>query len=318
MPSETAKTVYAALAANAIIAVAKGVGGVISGSAAMLAEAAHSVADTANQVVLRLSVSLGQRAPDQKHQFGYGKERFFWAFLAVVGILVAGAVFAIGEGLRRLLSGEGEQGGYVISYAILGLAFVAESLALLRAVRQTRADARRVGLPLRRFLPESRNPTVKIALLEDTAALVGILIALAGVGLHHLTGSVAWDAGASILIGLLLVGIAIGLGHDIKGLLVGEAARAEEEEALRAAICRRDEVEELLELRTMALGPEELLVAVRLALRGGLESSAIERFSSELDSELCEVVPNASEVFIDATPRHEVRGEPAEAGSREA
>src|SRR5919108_2741771 len=205
MASESKKTVLFALTANLVIALAKLIGGVISGSAAMLAEAAHSVAVTMNQVFLLLSLSLGRRQPDEKHPFGYGKERFFWGLIAAVFIFVSGAVFSIGEGIERLVAG-GESGDPLVAYAVLAVALVAEGVAWLRALRQMRGEAREADMPLRRYVRVSRDPTVKTALSEDTAAVVGGLLAFLGNGAAELTGSHVWDAGASIAIGLVLAG----------------------------------------------------------------------------------------------------------------
>jgi len=310
MPSDSRKTVYVALGANAAIAVAKAAGGLVSGSSAMLAEAAHSVADTTNQVFLLVSLSLSERKPDETHPFGYGQERFFWAFLVAVFIFVIGGLFSIGEGVLRLFESESsDTKGFVVSYVVLGVAFVAETVSLIRAWRQTRAEARHAGLPFERFLRQSRNPTSKTVVFEDGAAIAGILLAFAGVGLHQLTGDKTFDAAASILIGLLLIGVAIGLGRDTKGLLLGESARPEERKALYEAIERHDEVEDVLELLTMVLGPESLLVAARLDLAPGLDSDRLEELSSHIDRDLREAVPAVSEVFLDPTPRRELSGD---------
>jgi len=303
--SQTRKTVYVAMAANAVIALAKLLGGVVSGSAAMLAEAAHSLADTTNQVLLLVSLSLGQRPPDEEHPFGYGKERFLWAFLAAVFIFVAGALFSIGEGVRRLLGASGGEGSALVAFAVLAVAFLAEGASLIRAWRQTRREAADAQLPMRRFIPESRNPTAKTVVFEDSVAVLGVIVAAAGLGLEQATGSSAWDAGASIVIGLLLAAVAVALGRDTKGLLLGEAALPEERRALREAIERRPEVDELLELLTMAIGPEALLVAARVDLADGLDSDRIERVSSEIDRDLREAVPAVAQVFVDATARRE-------------
>jgi len=298
---ESRKTVYFALVANAAIAVAKAVGGLVSGSTALLAEAAHSVADTTNQVFLLVSISFGERRPDADHPFGYGKERFFWAFMAAVGIFVAGAGFSIFEGLRAIL-GEAEETDYLVAYAVLGFAFVAEGIALLRAVRQTRAEAREQDRSIPGHVRHGRDPTTKTVLFEDTAAVTGVVLAIAGVALHQVTGNHVFDGIAAVLIGVLLAVAAIGLGHDTKGLLIGESALPEEREAMREVIERRPEVDRLVELLTMTTGPSSLLVAARLDLANDLRGDDVERVSSELDRELREAVPSVNEVFLDPTP----------------
>jgi len=297
---QTKRTVWYALAANLAIAVAKAAGGAVSGSSAMLAEAAHSLADTTNQVFLRISLSRADRGSDERHPFGYGQERFFWAFLAAVFIFVAGSLFSIFQGVEHLLKPP-EEKGIAIPLVVLGIAFVAEGISWLRALRQTRGEARERGVPFRRYIRESRDPTAKTVVFEDSAALVGVLLAATGVTLDHVTGAHVFDASASIAIGLLLALVAVTLGRDVKGLLLGEAALPEERERMREVLQRNPNVEHVIEMRTMALAPNALLVAVRVDLKDGLDSDDVERLGDELDEELREVVPEVAEVFIDPT-----------------
>jgi cation diffusion facilitator family transporter len=313
--SESKKTVLAALFANLAIAAAKTVAGLLGGSAAMLAEAAHSFADTMNQVFLLVSLSLSDREPDEDHPFGYGKERFFWALLAAVFIFVSGALFSLWQGVHGLLGGETVQGGYLLTYAVLVFALVAEGTSWWRAAHQVRSEAATAGTPVRAYVQQSRDPTVKTVLFEDSAAVTGVLVALVGVGLHQLTGKGFFDAGASILIGVLLAYIAYRLGRDTKGLLIGEAARPEQREALRQAIVAHPEVDVVLQLLTMHLGPRSLLVAVRLDLRDGLSSQQIEAVSTRIEAELAEVVPEVTQVFLDPTPRERHRADMGAASS---
>jgi cation diffusion facilitator family transporter len=281
----------------------------------MLAEAAHSFADTMNQVFLLVSLSLSDREPDEDHPFGYGKERFFWALLAAVFIFVSGALFSLWQGVHGLLGGETVQGGYLLTYAVLVFALVAEGISWWRAAHQVRSEAATAGTPVRAYVQQSRDPTVKTVLFEDSAAVTGVLLALVGVGLHQLTGQGFFDAGASILIGLLLAYIAYRLGRDTKGLLIGEAARPEQREALRQAIVAHPEVDAVLQLLTMHLGPRSLLVAVRLDLRDGLSSQQVEAVSTRIEAELAEIVPEVTQVFLDPTPRERHRADMGAASS---
>jgi cation diffusion facilitator family transporter len=312
MAAEGRRTVWAAFGANLAIAAAKLVAGVVGGSTAMLAEAAHSFADTMNQVFLLISLQLGERPADEDHPFGHGKERFFWALLAAVFIFVSGAVFSLVEGVRALLSGESTEIGYPLTYAVLGFSLLAEGFSLLQAVRQARGEAAAAGTPVRRYLRQSNDPTLRTVLFEDGAAVTGVLLALAGVGLHQLTGAAVWDAGASVAIGVLLALIAFNLGRYSKGLLIGEAARPEQREAMRRAILAHPEVEDVLELLSMHLGPSSLLVAVRVDLRDGISSQDVEQLSNRIDQDLRRVVPEVTEVFVDATPRQPRAALPAE------
>jgi cation diffusion facilitator family transporter len=298
---ESKKTVLVAVGANATIAVVKGIAGIASGSSALLAEAAHSLADTTNQLLLLVSIGLGERPPDEEHPFGYGKERFFWTLLAAVMIFLAGAVFSIGEGVLNLLRGGGET-SFSLAIATIAFAFLAEGASFARASRQVLAEAREAGVPVAKFIRQSKDPTVKAVVSEDATDLVGLLLAAAGVTLAHVTGSKAWDAAAAILVGVLLVVVAVQLGRDTKGLLIGEAAPAAERELLREAICRHDEVARVLELLTMYVGPHALLVAVRVDLVDDVPAERIERLSDEIERDLREALAAVRHVFVDATP----------------
>ena len=301
---QTKRTVWYAFAANLAIAIAKALGGAVSGSSAMLAEAAHSLADTTNQVFLRISLSRAERGSDERHPFGYGQERFFWAFLAAVFIFVAGSLFSIFEGVSRLLEPPKES-GIAIPLVVLGIAFIAEGISWLRAVRQTRGEARERGVPFSRYIRESRDPTAKTVVFEDTAAVIGIVLAAVGITLDHLTGAHVFDACASIAIGVLLAVVAFALGRDVKGLLIGEAARPDERERLCRLLKDHDGVDEVIELMTMAIGPQALLVAARLDLSDGMSSDEVEQLATELDEAMRDALPEVREVFIDPTSRHD-------------
>jgi cation diffusion facilitator family transporter len=294
------RTVLVALAANAVVAVAKIAGGLVSGSAALLAEAAHSLADTTNQGFLLVSISLATREPTPEQPFGYGRTRFLWTFLAAVAMFLAGAFFAIGYGVYELTRA-GKSSGYVAAYVTLAISLAAEGASWLRALRQTRREAEQARLPLRQYVRSSRDPNVKMVLFEDTAALIGIAIALVGIVADQVTGSSVFDSGASIAIGLLLVTVAVWMGHDTSELLIGAAARPDERLALERALEEFDQVDAVVELLTMALGPNSLLVAARIDLADGLEETDVERLSDEIDLRLRDAVPDVTEVFLDAT-----------------
>jgi cation diffusion facilitator family transporter len=294
------RTVLIALAANAAVTVTKLAGGLVSGSAALLAEAAHSLADTANQVFLLVSIALADREPTPEQPFGYGRLRFLWTFMAAVAMFLAGAVFAIGYGAYRLIA-SGESGGYLAAYITLGIALVAEGGSWIRAVRQTRSEAGDANLSLLEYVRESRDPNVKMVLFEDTAALVGIFLAFAGILAGELSGSSAFDPAASIAIGLLLVVVAAWMGHDTSELLVGAAARPAERAAIERTLGEFDQIERVLEVLTMVLGPNALLVVARVDFAHGLADEEIERASGAIDERLRAVVPDVTEVFLDAT-----------------
>ena len=302
MASESRKTVLIALGANAGIGIVKLAAGLLGGSSAMLAEAAHSAADTTNQIFLLTSLSSSEREPDEQHPFGYGKERFLWSFMAAIFIFVSGSLFSFYQGVSELLEG-GEGGGWGYTYAALAAALVLEGTSLVRALRQTRNDAGRAAVP--RYVRTSRDPTTKTVVFEDSAAVTGVVIAALGVGLHQLTGKALFDAVGAILIGCLLAVVALGLWRDTRGLLIGESALPEEREKLRAVLERHDGVDDVVELLTMALGPSTLLVAARLDLADDQDSDHIEQVAREIDEELRRAVPAVRYVFLDPTSRDE-------------
>ncbi|HVX33348.1 MAG TPA: cation diffusion facilitator family transporter [Solirubrobacterales bacterium] len=309
---ESRRTAAIALASNATIAVAKLVAGVASGSAAMFAEAAHSLADTTNQTFLLISIGLADRPPDEGHPFGAGRERFLWTFVAAVGTFLAGSVFAIGWGIYELVEPPGGGTEFVIPFAVLGLSLLTEGFSWLRALRQTHREARLASLSYGDYVRMSRDPNVKMVLFEDSAALIGIALAAIGIGLQAITGVELWDPAASVAIGLLLIVVAFWMARDARYMLVGAAARPDERRALEGALVDFPEVREVRELLTLTLGPNALLVGARIELADGLDADRIERVSDEIDAKLREVVPDVSEVFIDATPP---RASEARAGS---
>jgi cation diffusion facilitator family transporter len=299
---DSRKTVLIALAANAVIAVTKLAGGLISGSTALLAEAAHSLADTVNQGFLLASISLAAREPTEGQPFGYGQQRFLWTFVAAVCMFVAGATFAVGYGIVELVAGGESSGGYAVAWITLAIALVAEGTSWVRAVRQTRGEAREAGKPLLRYVRASRDPSVKMVLFEDTAALAGIAIAAAGIGLDQLTGQAFWDPAASIAIGALLIFVASWMARDTGRLLVGASAQPEERREIERVLEASPAIVRVAQLLTMVLGPSSLLVAARVDLDDSLNAGEFERVASELDRALRDAVPDVTEVFLDATP----------------
>ena len=298
---ESTGTVVVALFANLAIAVAKIAAGLIGGSSAMLAEGAHSVADTTNQVFLLASLRLSRKAADETHPFGYGKERFFWSLLAAVGIFVSGAVFSIYQGVHGLLSGESEVAGYLLSYGVLLVSFLAEGTSWLKAVRQLRGEAREAERGMVEHVRLSSDPTVKTVFSEDTAALIGLVLAALGLGLHQLTGQAFWDAGAAIAIGVLLAVVAYVLGRDTKEMLIGESAPGPLRDAIWQELTDHPEVDRVVDVRTMLLGPEALLVAARLDMDNALGAAEVEDSTDAIAAALQKKFRQVREVYLDVT-----------------
>ena len=237
------------------------------------------------------------------HPFGYGKERFFWTLLAAVGIFVTGAGFSVLQGITSLLRHvkEPDSAEFALTYAVLGVSLVLESISLRRAVRQVSKEASARGRTFLMHLRRSNDPTVKAVASEDSAAVIGILLATLGIGLHQATGSAAYDAAASITIGLVLGWVAYALGRDTKDLLIGEAADPELRLDIQHLVGQHPEVDAVLELLTMQLSPDEVLVAMKIDFVDGLDSRRIERVSTEIEQELTSNLPSIRHVFLDAT-----------------
>lgn len=298
---ESVTTVIVAILANFGIAIAKGVVGALSGSAAMLSEAAHSVADTTNEGLLLLAVKRSNKPPDEQHPFGYGRERYFWSLLAAVGIFVGGGVFAIQQGVRDLIEPGGEHGHYLLTYLVLGIAFVLEGISWSQATRQLRADAVRADRGFRDQLWNTSDPAATTVFLEDTAALAGLLLAAAGVGLHQATGQHAWDSIASISIGLLLAVVASLLGKENRSLIVGEAADPRLRRAITELLSSYDEVTSVDEVLTVVTGRAQVLVAAYLDLEDDLTAAQVEALARRMERDVKGREPFVRHFFIDVT-----------------
>ena len=255
------KSVVMALFANMAIAIAKFVGFAVTGASSMLAEGVHSVADSGNQLLLLLGGRRAKKAADEEHPFGYGRERYFWAFVVAVVLFTVGAVFAIYEGIHKIEHPEAIEDPKW-AFGILGFAFVAELISFRTAVGEARLAKGDAGYWT--FIRRAKAPEIPVVLLEDFAALVGLVFALTGVGLSVALDDGRYDGAGSIAIGVLLALVAITLAIEMKSLLIGESANRKDREAIKAAIEIEPEVVELIHLRTEHLGPEELLVAAKV------------------------------------------------------
>jgi cation diffusion facilitator family transporter len=296
----TRTTVLIAGGANLFVAAIKVAAGILTASSALLAEAAHSAADTLNQAFLLASLRQGGRPADARHPFGYGQERYFWSLLAAFGIFVAGAGFSVFEGILAL-SRPDDGHDVLIGYLVLVVSGLAEATSFARALLQFRGQARARHLSLLAHLRTSADTTVKAALFEDSAAMAGLALAAAGLLLRQLTGSSVWDGSASIAIGALLVVAAVRLGLDSRDLLLGRAADPRDQQLIRGRIEAMPGVDELLELLTMYMGPDRLIVAARVAFSDEISADAVEDLAERIDRELSGQLPAALHVFIDPT-----------------
>lgn len=258
---ESARTVVVAVIANVAIAVAKTVAALLTGSASMWAEAAHSFADTGNEVLLFVGLRKSTRGPDERHPFGYGQERYFWAFLAALGIFLIGGTLSIGEGVRSLLVPEPLE-SLGIGIGVLVVAFVFESISWYTAHKQLRKGAEETGRSMKDHLRRASDPSATTVFLEDSAALIGLTVALAAMLLHAFTGWAAWDSIGSICIGVLLIIVAILLARRSKALLLDVSAPDDVVGPIREEVSRADWVGEIHDLQAVYVGPSSLLVNV--------------------------------------------------------
>jgi len=297
---ESTATVIVAGLANLGIAIAKFVGGMISHSSAMLSEAAHSVADTVTEVFLFVALKRGSRRPDARHPFGYGRETYFWAFLASLATFALGAGFSFWQGVKTIVEGE-EQGSPTVAYIVLAVSFVLEGLSWMKALRQVKGAAKRWQISPGRYLRATTDTTVKAVTFEDSAALVGLVLAALGLFLEHLTGDPVWDGLSAIAIGLLLLVVAGVLARANMSLLIGQSAHPDIDRRLREEIGELEYVSGVPFLLTSVIGPGQLLVAAKVDFEDTASAADIERVADEAERRLVAEHPGIRYVFLDPT-----------------
>ena len=294
--------VIGALFANGLIAILKFIAAVITGSSGMMAEALHSVADTTNQVFLLLGLRFYKRPASEKHPFGYGKERFFWSFSAAIFIFGVGATYAIYEGIEKLRHPHPPT-NLKWAYWVLGISFVLETGSIGLAIYQEVKEAHHEGLTFGEYLRESKDPTAKTVLFEDSAALIGIVIAAAGLVLteYQVGGSAGayWDGMASIVIGLVLAVVAFVLARSSRGLLLGEAANPKVLQAIKKAIESHPNVERVVELLTMHLAPKQILINAHVKLRPNLVTNDVVSSIEEVEKRIKQAEPKVEMIFLE-------------------
>jgi cation diffusion facilitator family transporter len=296
MSHGSSKAVVAACLANGGIAIAKIVGFLLTGAASMLAEAVHSLADTGNQALLLLGQRRGQRQPTERHPFGYGRERYFWSFIVALVLFALGSVYAIYEGIHRVLHPTPLEAP-LVAVGILSVAVVLESWSFRTALRE--AHALRGDMGWLEFIRRTKAAELPVVLLEDLGALLGLVFALLGVGLAYLTGDARFDGIGSIVIGVLLGVIAVLLSFEMQSLLIGEAADPAVEKQIRNALSGSSGIQRVIHLRTVHLGPEELLVAAKLEFDVSLSVQALCERIDEAERTIRTLVPIARLVFLE-------------------
>ncbi|QLY32902.1 cation diffusion facilitator family transporter [Nocardia huaxiensis] len=290
------KAILAAMSANGGIAVAKFVGAAITGSASMLAEAVHSVADTANQGLLLFGQKRADQDPDELHQFGYGRNRYFYSFVVALVIFALGSLYAIYEGIHKVQHPE-ELKSPIVAIVILGIAIALETFSFITAIRESR--------PLKgnaswwQFIRKSRNPELPVVLLEDSGALIGLVLAFAAVSLTVVTDDPIWDGIGTLCIGILLGVIAIILIVEMHSLLIGEGATPGDYRSIRDQLIDDTRIDSVIHLRTQYLGPEELLVAAKIAITPGLEIADIAAAIDAAEARVRAAVPIAKVIYLE-------------------
>ena len=290
------RAITAALLANAGIAIAKFVGYLITGSSSMLAESVHSVADTSNQGLLLFGQRAARKEADRLHQFGYGRSRYFYSFVVALVLFTLGSVFALYEGYHKI-SHHADLTSPIVAVAILVVAIGLEGYSFRTAIVESR--------PLKgsgswwRFIRNSRNPELPVVLLEDTGALIGLMFALAGIGLTILTGDPVWDGVGTVAIGVLLGMIAVILMVEMHSLLIGEGATKGEDQAIRAAVEQTANVDRVIHLRTQYLGPDELLVGAKIALAPATDLATVAAAIDAAEAAIRAAVPAAQLIYLE-------------------
>ena len=290
------RAVLAALAANLGIAIAKFVAFLVTGSASMLAEAVHSVADTSNELLLLIGSGRSRRARTDLHPFGFGRERYFYAFVVAVLLFTVGAVFSIYDGVHKILSPE-EIRAPAVAFVVLFVSAVLESFSLRTAVREANVERGRRGW--RSFVHATKSPELPVVLLEDLAALLGLGFAFLGVLLSYLTGDGVWDGAGSVAVGVLLGCAAFVVGFETKSLLIGESATAEMSAAIVRALEEGPEGFRVIHLRTSHVGPESLLVAAKVAVPGSLPAADLVARIDAAERRVRDEVPIAETIYLE-------------------
>lgn len=303
MAGESKRLVILALIANAGIAVTKFVAAAISGSSAMLSEGIHSLADSGNQLFLLRGHAASRYDASVQHPYGRGMEIYFWSFMVAVFLFVGGSVLSIVMGVDKIRHPHGHGGeGFWLSIGVLAIAALFEGLIALRPALKE-FNKQRAGRTITKTVKESKDPSLLVVLFEDSAAIVGLVIAAAGLIVAYLTENALWDGIASVLIGLLLGGVALILAIEMKSLLIGESATREERAKIRAAALSVGEVRTVDRLLTMQRAPNEILVTMDVEFDDGISGDRIEAAIVSIETMITDAVPEATRIFIEAVDR---------------
>ncbi|MEP6561226.1 MAG: cation diffusion facilitator family transporter [Nakamurella sp.] len=290
------KAIIAALAANLGIAVTKFLAFLVSGSSSMLAESVHSLADSGNQVLLLIGGRRAQREADVEHPFGYGRERYIYAFMVSIILFSVGGMFSIYEGVHKIQHPE-EINLPWVPIVVLLIAIGLESFSLRTALRESAPERR--GISILEFVRRAKAPELPVVVLEDIAALVGLVLAFLGVGLSVLTKNGIYDGIGTVCIGVLLIVVAFVLGIEVKSLLVGEGASPADTEAIKAAALDGSDIEKIIHMKTLYLGPDEILVGMKVAVTAASTATAVADAINAVEARIRAAVPAARVLYIE-------------------
>ena len=295
--SSSRKVIVVALLGNLLISLTKFVAAAITGSSAMLSEGIHSVVDTGNQILLLYGMKRAQRPADDEFPFGHGKEVYFWSFVVAILIFAVGAGVSIYEGIHHILQ-PAELQNPLVNYIVLGLAIVFEGAAWLFALKAFRKSKGQMGYI--EAVQRGKDPSMFVVVFEDSAAILGLIIALAGIGLAQWTGNMVFDGIASVIIGMILGFTAVWLAYETKGLLIGESANRRVRQGIRAIALQYDNIETVNELLTMHMGPDFILVNISLKFRPQASASEIESTIARMESTISNTFPEVKRIFSEA------------------
>ncbi len=297
MASGSQAVVIKALAANLGIAIAKFIAAFLSRSASMLSEAVHSLADTGNQIFLLLGMRRSARHEDAIHEFGYASERYFWAFIVAVSLFTIGATFSMYEGVHKVLNPSGTIGNRTVAYVVLGVSIALESFSLSSAVAEFRHI--KAGRSLRQTIDEARDAVVIVVLFEDVAALIGLFAALGGLAMTQLTGNQIWDGVGSIIVGVTLFAVAYFVARKTKELLIGQSVTPRQRARMIELIEATPGVQRLVHLRTMHLGPEEVLVGMKIVVDDGAQVRDTTALVDVVEARLRAELPILKRIYVE-------------------
>jgi cation diffusion facilitator family transporter len=306
--ADTRKVVLAALAGNVAIAACKLAAALLSHSTATLAEAVHSLADTGNQALLLVGMRLALRPADERFPFGRAGERYFWPFVVALLLFSVGGAFAIFDGADHLVNPRVEPHERIWSYAVLGVSLGMEALSFRVAFREFRKLS--AGRSMRRTLLEARDPTIPLVLAEDATAMAGLVLALLAVGMSQLTGHDFWDPIGSVVIGVLLCVVAVVLAWITHGLLIGEGATPEDKQRALDLARAVPGVASVTQLLTLHLGPDVVLLAMKVAFDPALSVERVEEVTNTIEAKVRAAMPQMRKIFIEADSRGDMRGVP--------